>query len=634
MSMAVVALLFAAVVVKLADVQVLNPDRYVSLGDRQRLVSKVIPAGRGSIIDRNGIELALSLPKKSVFADPKVVLASQRAGEIATKLAPLLAADRDELLATITQRTCGRDPDGPTCRYRLLAHTVPDSVAAKISDLRLPGVGMFDEYKRYRPSGDVGRSLLGQVSVDGIKGSSGLERQYNTLLDGRPGSITYERRGSAAGSDGKDRGITIAGGRQYVVEARPGAALQLTVDRAMQYETEVVLSKYVAAARAKGGMAIVMRPGTGEILSMANVAVPDGAPRGDASQVRTTGNNLALTTVFEPGSVTKVITMAAALDAGLVTPATPIEVPDRIQVADHVFTDYSPHPTQVWSTTDILVDSSNVGTIKIAAKLGKDRIDGALRKFGLGSPSGLGFPFESPGLMLPPSKWSGTSIGSIPIGQGIAVTALQMLTAFNVVANDGVYVAPRLVSATRGTDGARKVLPPSTRRRVVSADTATKLRGMMAKVVSEQKGTGNLAAVPGYTVAGKTGTARKAFNVVPGDGYKDLQGNYRYVATFAGFVPAEKPDLSLIVVLDEPTGKVTGGTVSAPAFSELARYALRRYDIPPSVVEGPLGDVPEVSASAREISDAAVPDTGSTPAGAGPGTGDAAGTGTTTTSAP
>jgi cell division protein FtsI (penicillin-binding protein 3) len=590
--------MFTAVVVRLADVQVVNPGRYVTQGERQRFVSKQLPAGRGALLDRNGIELALSLPQKSVFADPEVVGQAGKIHETATALAPLLHAEVAELESKMTG----------TGRYVLLAHTVPDAVAASIEKLHLAGIGTFDEFKRYQPSGDVGGSVLGRVGDDGTSGSSGLEKQYDSVLAGRPGSITYERRGAADG--GADRGGLIAGGRQHVDKARPGSDLVLTLDRSMQYQAEQTLEARVAATGAKGGMAIVSRPSTGEILAMANVTAEK--PDGTLGPAVPSSNNASLTTTFEPGSVNKVITMAAALEAGEITPTTKTEVPDHLQMYDHTFTDHDPHPTEQWTPTDILVTSSNIGTIEIAQRLGKDRLDAALRRFGLGSPTGLDFPQETRGSLLAPEDWSGTSLGSISIGQGISVTAMQMLEAFNVIANDGEYVAPRLVDAIVRPDGTKRRMPPTARHRVVSENAAGMLRAMMTKVVSEQTGTGTRAQVPGYNVAGKTGTARKPVTPsMPDNGYMDLQGHYHYVATFAGFVPAEKPELSIIVVIDEPDptkGGYFASDVSAPAFSELARYALRLYDIPPASVSNEAAGVPDVSESAKGFSDAPVPE--------------------------
>ena len=255
-------------------------------------------------------------------------------------------------------------------------------------------------------------------------------------------------------------------------------------------------------------------------------------------------------------------------------------MPDQLQVGDHLFKDHDPHPTQAYSVTRILTESSNIGTIKLAHMLGKDRVDSYLRRFGFGSRTTLGFPGEAPGIMLPLDEYNGTSLGSIPIGQGIAVTAMQMLAAYNILANDGLYVPPKLVLETLDATGARHPVEAGEPRRVVSERTATQMRAMLKNVVDE--GTGTRGGITGYSVAGKTGTARKPIN----GGYEDAAGNYHYVATFAGFVPAERPELSIIVVIDEPrSGDIFGGSVAAPVFADLAQYGLRLFRIPPPLVE-------------------------------------------------
>jgi cell division protein FtsI (penicillin-binding protein 3) len=260
-------------------------------------------------------------------------------------------------------------------------------------------------------------------------------------------------------------------------------------------------------------------------------------------------------------------------------------VPGKIQVADHLFSEHDPHPTVQWSVTDIMANSSNVGTIMIGQKLGKERIDKFLRAYGLGKRTGTGFPGESPGIMLDPKKWSGTSIGTIPIGQGIAVTAVQMLAAYNTVANGGVYVAPKLVKATVDATGKEQPTPASDRHRVISERTAQQVTGMLREVV--RVGTGTAAAIDGYTVAGKTGTARKPLEHARG--YKAGA----YVSSFAGFVPAEKPALTAMVMLDEPT-PIYGGLVAAPVFAQISQYGLRQFRIPPPAAALP-AVVPAVS---------------------------------------
>lgn len=562
---------FGLIVSRLADLQVLHASRYVSYGDRQRVRTRQLPAARGSLLDRNGRTLAMSIPQRSVFADPTLVVNPDRT---ARKLAPLLHIDAGALGLRLRARG----------RFSVLAHTVPDEVAARITALNLPGIATYDEFKRYEPNGNLARSLIGSVSVDGTQGRSGLERQYNASLAGRPGHLVFEM---AHG------GGTIAGGRRVEKDARPGDSIYLTIDQALQYETERELGGQVLAAKARGGMAIITRPRTGEVLAMANVAAS-----ADGRTVAPTSNNVALTAQFEPGSVNKVITITAALQEGIAKPSDVLTVPDHLRLANHDFTDHDPHPTAQWSVTDILAMSSNIGTIELATALGKERVDGYLRKFGFGSRTGLGFPNETAGQMLALNRWSGTSLGAIPIGQGVAVTAMQMLAAYNTIANDGRYIAPRLVdSVDRG--GGRRPSPASASRQVVSPSTAQAMRAMMAQVV--KSGTGQEAAVPGYPAAGKTGTARKPQNL-PGnpDGYKDAEGRYHYVSTFAGFVPANKPDLSIIVVIDEPTTSIFASDVAAPLFSSLASYSLRLFHIPPpALVDSLARGVPEVSADAR-----------------------------------
>ncbi|HYI61838.1 MAG TPA: penicillin-binding protein 2 [Acidimicrobiales bacterium] len=579
-------LLFGVVAAKLVDVQVRNPDRWVAQGLQQRIAVATLPAGRGSLLDRNGHHFSLSLPRRSVFADPSLI---HDPAAVAARLAPLLEVPRRELEEKVS---------GPG-RFAMLAHTLPDAVADRVEALDIAGISFVAEYQRFRPNDTLAQSLVGSVSVDGSQGISGLEAQYDDLLTGREGEITYEKAKVEGGG-------AIAGSTRRVIAARPGADITLTLDRGLQYETEQTLADHLGRAGAHGGTAIVSRPSTGEILALANLEQDEGG----AGYVPTT-NNLALTTVYEPGSVNKVITVAAALEEGLVTPETMLSVPDELEVGDHRFTDSHPHPTTSWSVTDILATSSNIGTIMLAQQLGGDRMDRYLRRFGFGSRTGLGFPAESAGLMLPGDEWAqqSTAIGSIPIGQGISVTALQMLQAYNVLANDGTYVPPRLVRAVTRPDGTPEPVPSPEPVQVVSPTTAAAVRAMMAEVV--ERGTGQDAAVPGYTVAGKTGTARKP---QPNGGYEDEDGAMHYIATFAGLLPAENPDLSVIVVVDEPDPgrSIYAGDVAAPAFSDLARLALRRLDIPPAVGGGTVA-VPTMSESAQGIGDTRIPSSGAAP---------------------
>ncbi len=543
----VITLLFAALAVRLAALQVGSPDRYVSAGEQQRVRSELLPADRGSIVDRNGDDLALSISRPTLWADP-----SQVRDPVATAaaLGSILGVDPLELEGRLTV-------DG---QFSYLARQVSDEVADQVADLELAGVRTIEEPARFTPSGESAGSLLGRVGVDHV-GISGIEMQYDEVMAGEPGELIFER---------DPGGNTIAPGHQSLQPAAQGEDLELTIDRALQWETERVLAAQVDSTGANGGIAVISDPRTGEVLAMANVAASEDGPPAPTS------NNLALTTVFEPGSINKVITLAAALEEGVVNRDTVLEVPDSLQVSDHEFTDHDPHATAAWSVRDIMVNSSNIGTIKIAQMLGAERLDEYLRRFGFGTPTEFAFLNEVAGLMTDLENWSGTSIGTIPIGQGLSVSAMQMLAAYNVIAAAGMYVPPRMVAATVDSSGERHPEPTSSPIRVVSEATAAEVSSMLVGVVAS--GTGTRAAIGGYTVAGKTGTARKP---LPTGGYGEDESEYRYVATFAGFVPAEAPELSLIVVLDEPTSSIYGGSVSAPVFADLARFALRLFRIPP-----------------------------------------------------
>jgi cell division protein FtsI (penicillin-binding protein 3) len=550
-----VLLCFVAIVGRLVQVQVVDPGRYTAFGIAQRERDIVLPADRGAIFDRNGNDLAVSIPQRTVWADPRLV---EDPEGTARALQPLLHLDEEATAALAAKLHSGK-------AFTYVQRRVPDEVADAVEAAHLPGIGLLEEPKRFTPAGDLARSVLGDVDIDNV-GLSGLEKKYDELLTGTPGELQVEQ-----GPDGR----TIPAGERRVTPAKRGDDLVLTLDRSLQYETERALGDQILAKGAKGGTAIVTRPDTGEILALANLKVDP-----ETGQLIAPGNDAAVTSVFEPGSVNKVITVSAAIEEGLVTPSTQIVVPDRYQVGDHEFSDHDPHPTEPWSVTRILTESSNIGTIKIAQSLGKDRLDAYLRRFGFGTKTALDLPYESAGILLDRSKYNATSIGAIPIGQGIAVTPMQMLAAYNVLANDGRYVPPKLVLETVDSKGVHHRTDSGPDRRVVSASTAQQLRDMLVNVVAE--GTGTRGGITGYRVAGKTGTARKP---MPTGGYEDAAGHYHYVATFVGFVPAEKPALSVIVVIDEPTGDIYGGSVAAPVFADIAQYGLRLFHIPPPLVE-------------------------------------------------
>lgn len=542
----VLALAFAAVVWRLVDVQALSAARFGDLGLEQRVRRVTLAPERGAVFDRDGHELGLSVPAQTVWADPRAV--TDPAGH-ARRLAPVLEVEEATLLERLSK---------PGAAFVYLQRKVDDETAARVRDLALPGVYFVPESKRHYPANTLAAPVLGLVGIDN-EGLGGLELQYEELMAGRPGELVVER-------DPQGRDIP-SGQRQYRPPA-PGQDLILTIDQALQFEAERALSRAVAEHGARGGLAIVMDVSTGDVLAMANVqAWADGG----AGPEPNTARNRAVTDVFEPGSTNKVVTVAAALEEGLVTSETAFAVPDRLALADHVFTDHKPHPTEQWTVREILTRSSNVGTILIGQRVGRERLDAYLRAFGFGRETGLGFPGESAGLLLAPEDWYPTSMGTVPIGNGLAVTALQMLDVYAAIGNDGMRPQPRLVEAVVDERGRRHDLDPGPQQRVVSGQTARLLLDMLRDAVTD--GTGTRAAIPGYAVAGKTGTARKPLENARG--YSD-----RHVASFVGLAPAENPRLAAIVVLDEPT-PMYGGVVAAPVFAHLMHRALRLEGVPP-----------------------------------------------------
>lgn len=577
-----VGALAATVTVRLADVQVSERETWMAMGTNARDGYQVIPAGRGAIVDRNGQPFALSVVRPNVVADPTYV---EEPAHAALLLAPILDVDAAELQAKLSK---------PDTHYQLLASTVTDEVRAEVEAVLeeddLAGITFEDQYVREYPSGSLARGIVGKtydrglVDDDGHQGQLGIELAFEDELTGAPGRRYFER---------DTGGNTIADTPESVEPAKPGTDVYLSLDQALQYSTEQALIDQVQATGAEEAMAIITKPSTGEILAMASVAVNEDGT------VAATGDNRAVTTVFEPGSVSKMITVASAMEEGVVTPNTVLDVPDHLTLYDHTFTDHDPHPDQAWTTTDILVTSSNIGTIKIAQQLGKDEIDRYQREFGFGQTSGSDIPGEVNGLMLDPDDWSGTSIGAIPIGQGISVTALQMLGAYNVISNDGVYVAPRLVAATDDGHG-RTSTDAGETRRVISADNAQAMRLILSKVVSE--GTGLSAAVPGYTAFGKTGTARipQDHPTDPTDSYRTESGGYEYQSSFVGGI--DGADLSIIVTVKNAQTSIYGSQVAAPVFAQLASLALRSEQIPPpALVAAAEAGIPELSSSAKAV---------------------------------
>ncbi len=554
--MLVMTLMAGGLTYRLVELQLRNADEYVEIGRSQRFRTVQLAGGRGDILDRNGNSLATSLPSTSFFIDPKYV--EDPIGD-AVRLAPVLNMDVEDVRALL----------GGSGRFIWLARQTSDAKAAEILALDIPGVFTESEPDRFRPSGDaLARSVIGNVDIDS-QGLSGIEMIYNDVLQGQPGELSLEiGRG----------GPTIPGQREVSRQPVPGADVVLTIDRSLQFEVERVLIDQVTEMGGKGGVVLVSEPVTGEILAMASVV------RNEDGEVVSTSLNMATSWSYEPGSVMKAMTFGSIIDAGIADSSSVSVVPDTYRLWDYQFHDSSPHPTYEMSVSDIITNSSNVGTVQWAEQLGGDRLDGYLRDFGFGAPANLGFPGETAGLMIPPGSWGGLATATTAIGGGISVTPAQMLAAYNTIANDGIYMPLQILREVVRSDGTHEVPPVAAQRQVISSDAAGQIGVMLERAVAV--GTGVNAQVDGYRVAGKTGTARKPLD--NGQGYQDGAGNFRYIASFAGFLPADEPELSILVTIDQPTASIYGGDVAAPVFAEIASYAVRHFGIapPPEIAAG------------------------------------------------
>jgi cell division protein FtsI (penicillin-binding protein 3) len=549
-------LAFLAITGRLVVLQVVDATSLDQAAARQRLRTIELPADRGRVMDRNGNNLALSVDARAVYAQPRLVRDREAT---ARRLAPLLPRPLGEL----RRRLASPLP------WVYLARRVPAARGEAVARLRLPGIGVLGDTVRSYPSGSLAAQVLGFVDVDG-KGRAGVELQYDGLLHGRSGQLLLEQ---------DPKGRPIPSGHRSLTPPAPGTDIVLTIDQSLQYEAERALGQAVRDNHAKGGSVVVLAPSTGEVLAMANLPTfdPNRYPR-SSSQAR---RNRAVEDVFEPGSTNKTITAAAALEAGVVTPGTQLRVPSALTLCPGVktFHDSHQHAEEVLSFADVLAQSSNVGTIKVASRLGARRLAKAELDFGYGRRTGVDLPGESPGLVTPAPAWRCTDLGVNAIGQGVAVTVLQAAQVYAAVANGGVQVPPSLLRGT--VDGSGRFHPAQRRpaRRVVSAQTSRTLTAILQGVVTGH-GTGTEAALGDWSVAGKTGTARKPNP--HGRGY--LPG--AYTASFIGFAPAERPAVVVAVVLDQPT-PIFGGIVAAPVFRQVARYALTRLRVPPSVPARP-----------------------------------------------
>ena len=577
--------------IKLVSVQLGSGAELAARGESQRVRTVVLPAERGSILDRTGAEMAISLPRYRVVTNMKVLAAEgistpSDLETLAHRIAPVIRVDRTQL----TQTLLTAKADDPWVR---LGETVSIEDAERaVALLSKDGIEnvltLEDSTERVHPAGESALRLLGTIGADGPGRLAGIERAYNDQLEGRTGKKVLELG---------TKGESILGGEHLLKEPTAGSSVQLTLDRAIQHETERILAEGAAVAGAQKGIAIIGRPGSGEILAVASV---ERDP--DTSRMRLSSGPIAFSDAYQAGSVFKLVTVAAAVQSGQVTPETVLEVPYRIQVADKLFSDHEAHPTEPMTVTEILAQSSNVGTIKVALGMGKQGLHDALTGFGFGSSTQSGHPAEASGIVPRVSDWTTPDLAASAIGTHQSATAMQIWAAYNVIANQGRYVSPRLVGSVISADGTRTVPPSKPSREVISANSAAQVSQMLQQVVRD--GTGKQWSIPGYSIAAKTGTSRIAAKnqIDKTDGYAWGDGRYHYLAAFTGFLPAERPQVSITVILDDITPGLTGSTAAGPVFSDLAHLSIRELGIAPTSSSEDAGNspLPKESSSASQ----------------------------------
>jgi cell division protein FtsI (penicillin-binding protein 3) len=556
---------------RLIDVQAVQASGYTARANSELLNSSTLLAPRGTITDINGVELARSVAAINIIVDQVQISDPAKA---AAFVAPYLSMKASELLPLL---------DGKK-RYQIIAKQVEPSVWNTLKDalttyndqiVKQPGglanriLGFYSErsYIRDYPTGILAASLIGKINDAGV-GAGGLEESLDSTLTGINGRYLF-----ANGA-----GTVIPGSKEIITEAKPGTGVQLTIDRDVQWVAQDAISAAVKKAHAISGTVVVMDPKTGQILAQASAPTFDPAKSiTDLSVLR----NPAVTDAYEPGSVGKIITYSAAMEEGKITPTTPLTIPYALKVGGAVFHDHQSHPTKIMTTTGALAESSNTGAIQVGAMLSNDTLFSYLQKFGIGSVTGSHLPGETQGILHPVSTWSATSAPTIAFGQGYSLTALQATSVFATIANNGVRVTPNVVAGYFDPSGNFTPSKPSSTTRVVSEATATQMRLMMESVVGPN-GTAPEAAIPGYRVAGKTGTAMRA----------NSNGRYSgYTASFIGFAPADTPRYVVSVVVQAPQGQHFGGMVAGPVFKKVMSFVLQSKHIaptPPSTIVYPL----------------------------------------------
>ena len=562
--MVITGLAFALIICQLFSVQVVRAGTISAKAASELRNTSVLLAPRGLISDVNGVELARSVAAVNIVVDQTQITDPAKAAEIT---APVLGMTPEELTALYS---------GPLMYKMIVKNTTPETwirlqdtlasynkiVLKQKGGLAKRIVGFFSErgYIREYPTGKLSASLIGFTNDAGV-GASGIESSMENTLAGVNGQYAYEN----------GAGTVIPGSAKVRVEAKPGTSVKLTIDRDIQWVAQDAISQAVKSASAKSGTVIVMDPKTGAILAQASAPTFDPAVKKTISLASI--RNPAVQDTYEPGSTGKVITVSAALEEKKLTPTTVFTIPYAYKAGGTTFHDHERHATQRLTTTGLLAVSSNTGAIQIGQELGKNSLYNYLTKFGIGENTGSHLPGESSGILHPVKDWSDTSEPTIAFGQGYSVTALQATSVFATIANDGVRVTPTVVAGTTDSTGHYSPAKGQKTERVVSADTASKVRMMLESVVSDN-GTAPAAAIPGYRVAGKTGTAMK---------YNDSCSCYRgYTASFIGFAPADQPKYVVSVTIQEPQGLHWGGSLGGPVFKKVMSFVLQAKHVAPT----------------------------------------------------
>ncbi|MFD9445030.1 peptidoglycan D,D-transpeptidase FtsI family protein [Streptomyces sp. NPDC060006] len=574
------ALVLTAFVVRLLQVQAVDASEYTAKAEANRYLSRTLAAERGGITDRNGVDLAISVDANDITADPtlftrKATKIDDAPEQAAALLGPILGKDADDIAEKLRTKNT---------RYVVLARRQTPQVWTQIKDLKstladkagedgsavnvLAGVLQEPSSKRVYPNGDLGAGILGWVNADG-KGGGGIEQQLNGELSGKDGEIRYAQSGG--------RQVPTAGSTEKPAVA--GSEVELTIDRDIQWAAQNAITEQVKESKADRGYVIVQDNRTGEILAMANSPGfdPNDLSKADGGAL----HNWGLEDAYEPGSTAKVMSMAAVLEEGAATPATHVTVPNRLHRGDRLFKDDIDHPTWYLTLNGVLAKSSNIGTILATGQLGKTQKEANqvlysyLRRFGIGGYTGLDFPGETKGILAPADQWSTSQQYTIPFGQGVSINAMQAASVYSTIANGGVRVEPTLVRGTKGADGRFTPAAKAKKTRVVSEKTAKTLAHMLESVVDDEEGTGTKARIPGYRVAGKTGTANRV---------DPATGRYRgYTSSFAGFAPADKPRVTVYCAIQNATkGSYFGGQICGPVYKEVLEFALKTLQVPPT----------------------------------------------------